>query len=111
MLGGLLNIRNYLAVSAVVAIILYLTQLLAGPTFVNALESLNRSARSAGMAQILADGLTEPVKAVITPNSPLGAVAGGLMWPLLGLWLILLVFVVFFTVLGRGLGTAASAIK
>lgn len=111
MLSGLLSLRNYLAVSAVVAIILYITQLIAGTTFVNALVSLNRAARSAGMAQILADAMTEPVKAVITPNSPLGAIAGGLLWPMLLLWLILLVFVVFFSVLGRGLGQAATTIR
>lgn len=111
MLGGLLSLRNYLAISAVVAIILYIIQLIAGTTFVNAMESLNRNARAAGMAQILADGLTEPVKAVITPNSPLGAIAGGLMWPMLLLWMLLLVGVVFFTVLGRGLGTAATTIR
>jgi uncharacterized protein YacL len=111
MLGGLLSLRNYLAVSAVVAIILYIIQLLAGTTFVNAMVSLNRSARAAGMAQVLADAMTEPVRLVITPNSPLGAVVGGLLWPMLLLWLILLVFVVFFTVLGRGLGTAATTIR
>lgn len=111
MLGGLLSLRNYLAISAVVAILIYIIQLLAGTTFVNAMVSLNRSARSAGMAQVLADAMTEPVRIIVTPNSPLGAVVGGLLWPMLLLWLILLVFVVFFTVLGRGLGQAATTIR
>jgi len=111
MLGGLLSLRNYVIISVVVAAILYIIQLLAGQTFVDALVSLNQSARSAGMAQVLADAMTEPVRIAVTPNSPLGAIVGGLLWPMLGLWLILLVFVVFFTVLGRGLGQAATTIR
>ena len=111
MLGGLVSLRNYLAISVVVAIILYGTQLLAGEMFVKALVSLNQSARAAGMARVLADAMTEPVKIAVTPNSPLGAIVGGLLWPMLGLWILLLVFVVFFTVLGRGFSQAATPIR
>ena len=111
MLNSLLSLRNYLAVSAVVAIILYLIQLVGGATFEKALVSLNSSARGAGMAQFLADAMTEPIRIVVTPNSPLAAILGGLLWPMLLLWLLLLVFVVFYSVLARGLGTAATTIR
>jgi hypothetical protein len=111
MSGGFFSLRNYLIIAVVVAIILYIIQLLAGQMFVTALVNLNQSARGAGMAKVLADAMTEPVKIAVTPNSPLGAIVGGLLWPMLGVWILLLVFVVFFTVLGRGLGTAGSVIQ
>lgn len=111
MLGGLTNLRNYLAVSAVVAIVIYIVQILAGAMMANAMQNLNQAARSAGMAQALADAITEPIRAVIAPNNPIGAIAGGLLWPLLGLWIILALAVFFFAILGRGFNQAASTIR
>jgi hypothetical protein len=111
MLAGLASLRNYLIVSAVVAILLIGIQILFGQPFVDALNSLNRSARSAGMAQVIADAVTEPIKIVVTPNSPIPAIIGGFLWPLLIVWALLVFALIFYTVLGRGFNQAANTIR
>lgn len=111
MLAGLASVRNYFIVSAVVALVLIGVQILFGEPFVNALISLNRSARGAGMAQVIADAITEPIRIVVTPNSPIPAIIGGFLWPLLLVWCLLAFALIFYSVLGRGLNTAASTIR
>lgn len=110
MLGALLSLRRYLAVSAGVALVIFLTQILFGATLVTALTTFNRQSRAV-LAPAIADVITEPIKAVVAPNNPLGAIAGGLLWPLLAVWVLLLLASVFFVVIGRGLGTAGRAIS
>ncbi len=111
MLSGLLSLRNYLIISAVVAGIIYLLQLVAGTFLSNGMRSLNLAARGAGMAAALADAITEPIRIVFTPNSPLGAIAGGVLWPMLALWIMLALAVFFFAILGRGFNQAANTIR
>lgn len=111
MSAGILNLRNYLVISAIVAALLYVLQGLAGQTFVTALISLNRAAKATGLIPVLADMVTEPLRAVLTPGSVPGAIAGGLMWPLLGVWCLLVFVLVFYSLLASGLGRAGNTIR
>jgi hypothetical protein len=111
MFAGILNVRSYIVIALGTAGVLYLLNLLAGPSFLELLNGIERDAVRAGMSSGLADFVVEPLKFIFQPDSFIGPILAGVFWPLGAVWFLLMILLIIFSVLTPALNQAADPIR
>lgn len=115
MIAGLIHWRTYLLIGLGIAAVVFLLNTVTGAGETLIIPNLMRmrgAAVAVGMSSSIADVIVQPVIAVFQRESGIvGAVFAGLLWPLGALWLILVVLLFFFSVLGSGFDKAADTIR
>jgi hypothetical protein len=102
---GIINTRVYMFFMLITTIMLYAIEMFDKHEVVKTwLLHQSVRAQAAGMGAAVANLIVKPM--VYAVDSPIGAVVGGILWPILFVWLILLVVLMAFTVIVPGIVTA-----
>jgi hypothetical protein len=110
MSGGIFRFRNYLIISILASLVVFIIGQAAGPQISAGLTTLKGAAMGVGMSNSLASIVTEPLRAAFTGGVPAALIAG-FLWPISGLWLVFIFLLFFFATLGSGFDTAAGTIR
>jgi len=96
-----LNWKSYSAIAAGTALVIYVLGWAAGPDILRLIRSVERSAIMGGLSPNIVNLVTGPLEYGIQ-NYLIGAIVGGLVWPLLLLWFILMVLLLVIGFIGGG---------
>jgi hypothetical protein len=99
---GSINFRTYVLIAIGVGLSCYLLGTLAGDALGQQLESLGNGGLSAGLAPVIVQIIIDPLIWVLSGDI-LAAVVAGVLWPLAAAWLVFLIFLLAFSLLGNGL--------
>jgi hypothetical protein len=102
---GIINTKVYLFFSFITTVLLYAIDTFDKQEIVKTWV-LHQSVRAqaAGMAAALANFIVRPLAYAV--DNPIGAVVGGILWPVLFAWFLLLIVLLAFTLIVPGLATA-----
>ena len=102
---GIINTRIYMFFTLVTSFALYAIDVLDKNEVIKEwLLYQSVRAQAAGMGTAIANLIVRPLAYAV--DNPIGAVVGGILWPMLFLWLILLIVLMAYTVLVPGIATA-----
>ena len=105
---GLISAKVYVVVAIITAGLLYAIDYFdKGEAAVGWLNSQMAQASGTGIGRALSGLVAKPL--IYAIDGPIGAVLGGLLWPLLIVWLLLLIVLLAFTLLSGGVGQAGCA--
>jgi hypothetical protein len=113
MIAGLIHWRTYVLIALGVAgLIFFLGSVtpIADQYIIPSVVSMGNRAVSVGMARPIADLIVQPVVAALD-NGPIAALIAGILWPFIALWVLLLVLLFFFSVIGSSFDRAADTIR
>jgi hypothetical protein len=110
MADSVLKVKNYLIISVLSSLGIFIISLGLHSQIDLALTQLRSGAVMAGMSYNIANVVTEPLRAAFTNGLP-GAIVAGFLWPVSALWLILIFLLFFYATLGSGFGQAATTIS
>ena len=105
---GLIDAKVYAVLSLITAAILYAIEYFdKGEVAKTWLQAQMGAASGSGLGSAIAGFIAQPLIFVI--DGPLGAVLGGLLWPLVLVWLILLMLLLAFAFIAPGIFKARCA--
>ena len=107
---GTMSTRSYIIIAVVCVIVFLLLGLIAKDGIATFVEQTRVDAIAAGLAPFLADAIAVPVRLAFS-GEILPAVIAGLLWPLVLLWVILLLVMLIFAFILPGVGAARGAIS
>jgi hypothetical protein len=105
---GIINTRVYMFFTLITTIVLHMMNVFdKNEVLTSWLLHQSIRAQAAGMGAAVANLVVRPLAYAV--DSPIGAVVGGILWPVLFVWLILLVVLMAFTIIVPGIVTALCA--
>jgi hypothetical protein len=105
---GLIDAKVYTVISLITAALLYAIEFFdKGEVAVGWLQAQEVAASGSGLGRAIAGLIARPL--IFAIDGPIGAVLGGLMWPVLLLWLILLILLLAFAFIAPGIFKARCA--
>lgn len=105
-----MSFRTYLIIGVIVAVVLYILDLLIGDAMIGFIENFRVQAISAGMAPVIADTIAQPLKLIFSQDL-IGALVAGALWPFAGIWLLLLIVLVVYGAIVPGINAAGQPIS
>jgi hypothetical protein len=105
---GLINARVYAVIAVITAAILYAIDYFdKNEAAVGWLTDQMTAASGSGLGRAISGLIVKPL--IFTMDGPVGAILGGLLWPLLLVWFVLLLLVLSFAFIAPGVGQARCA--
>jgi hypothetical protein len=99
---GLIDAKVYAVISVITAALLYAIEFFdKGEAAKTWLQAQMAAASGSGLGSAIAGFIAQPLIFVI--DGPIGAVLGGLLWPVLMVWLILLMLLLAFAFIAPGI--------
>lgn len=98
---GIIDTKVYLVLSFITTIMLYTIDMFDKNEVVKTfLLDQGNQAQMAGLASSAANLIVRPL--IYAIDNPIGAVVGGILWPILFIWILLLVVLMTFVVIAPG---------
>jgi len=103
-----LNWKSYSMIAIGFGLFIYVIGFFAAPPMISFLLRIDRAAQSGGLGGTIVGLVIDPL--VYGLQNPLvGAIVGGLFWPLLLLWIILVLLLMIIAFVGGGLNRAEDS--
>ena len=102
-----ISFKAYLAIGAVVGIIIYLIALVAGDSVVQFFTEIQNRALSNGVSGPIVTIIVGPFIFAFSNPIP-GAIIAGILWPLIIVWFVLLFMIIIISAFASGYNTAAT---
>lgn len=103
-----ISFRNYVIIGVGTGIAIFLISTFAGPSLIGFIQGIQADALATGFGGI-ADIITQPL-ILILQNPLVGAVIGGIFWPIIALLVLLLFVLMILSLLSGGANQARSTI-
>lgn len=107
MLGGIISWRAYIGIGIVVGIVTFLVSTAAGPSLVQFFTEIQNNALANGVSPAISTVFIGPFIFVFG-NPTIGAIVTGFVWPLIIVWLVLLILIIVVTAFSQGYNSAAT---
>lgn len=107
---GLMSMRIYLVIGGVVSVLFYGLSLIAGQAIRGFIEQTRLEALRAGLAPFITDAVAEPMRLVFSGDL-IPAIVGGMMWPIVLLWILLLLIMLIFAFIAPGVSGVRGSLS
>jgi len=104
---ALISPRVYIGIGVCVGIVVYLIGLAAGPDVIRFFTELQQNAIANGVAPVITEIVYGPFIFAFS-QSIFGAIAAGLLWPLIIVWLVLLFLLLIISAFTAGFNSAST---